>query len=63
MIRYKIETKKLTAIFETRAETLAVFHTILHFIHVHKYIKLIEINGRIETIKMHLKDDNTHVDN
>jgi len=61
MICYKIETAKLTSLYKTKKEAVSVFYQIMHYLAYHKYVKLYEVNGKIQTIKITLNyDDPTH---
>jgi hypothetical protein len=63
MIIYKIETAKLTSLYESKKQAVSAFYQLMHYLGHHKYLKLYEINGKIQTIKITLNyDDPTHVD-
>lgn len=62
MILYKIETAKLTCLYDTKKQAVSAFYQLMHYLGHHRYLKLYEINGKIQTIKITLNyDDNTHV--
>ena len=62
MILYKIETAKLTSIYDTKKQAVSAFYQIMHYLGHHKYVKLYEISGKIQNLKLTLDyNDNTHV--
>lgn len=63
MIIYKIETAKLTSLYDTKKQAISAFYQIMHYLSYHKYVKLYEIDGKIQNLKLTLNyDDNTHID-
>lgn len=54
MIIYKIETAKLTSLYNTKKQAVSAFYQIMHYLDHHKYVKLFEINGKIEILQITL---------
>lgn len=63
MILYKIETAKLTSLYDTKKQAVSAFYQIMHYLAHHKFVKLYEIDGKIQNLKLTLNyDDNSHID-
>lgn len=63
MILYKIETAKLTALYDNKKQAVSAFYQIMHYLDHHKFVKLFEINQKIEKLLITLNhNDKVFID-